>query len=217
MNIDLPLLERWLTGWSLSRGLPLPTHCGGGLVVDVGWPDQVRRHVFVHAGAALRQCAAQIDAPFIYLKAAVDSEDLRRALPDRWRIESPRYLMYRPAAITRPATIPAGYLATMDIENGAQLIRFIDTTGQAAASGRVLVSGGTAVFDRIETLDPHRGRGLATAMMSALDALAERDGARERLLVATGAGRALYLRLGWIDLAPYSTAVLPAGARPDKM
>lgn len=38
MNVDLNLIERWLTGWTLARGVPLPTRHGGGLVVEVGWP-----------------------------------------------------------------------------------------------------------------------------------------------------------------------------------
>ncbi len=208
------ILERWLTGWSLARGLPLPRHCGGALVVDVGWPNQLRRHVFADAGAALQECAAQIHAPFVFLKAAVDSEQLRLALPSRWQLESPRYFMCRPAAMAGPVSLPAGYVATVEREHGAHLVRFADATGEAA-SGRVVLHRECAVFDRIETLAPHRGRGLATAMMATLDALAERAGVRERLLVATAAGRALYLGLGWVDLAPYSTAVLPAGASAD--
>jgi GNAT superfamily N-acetyltransferase len=64
------------------------------------------------------------------------------------------------------------------------------------------------LFDRIETLEPHRRKGLAAALMFALDAFAEKAGVSERLLVATDAGRALYLSLGWLELAPYSTAVL---------
>lgn len=69
-QIDLHLLERWQNGWSLARGRPLPTHHAGGLVVEVGLPDQLRRHLFVDAGSALRDCAAQIHAPYILLKAA---------------------------------------------------------------------------------------------------------------------------------------------------
>src|SRR5262249_52721479 len=57
-DIDLDLLERWLCGWSLSRGLPAPQRADGGLRVDVGWPEQRRRHVFADAGAALQACAA---------------------------------------------------------------------------------------------------------------------------------------------------------------
>jgi hypothetical protein len=92
MNLDLDLAERWLSGWSLARGLPLPRREGGGLVVDVGWPEQLRRHVFIDAGPALRACAAEVHAPRIYLKAFVSPDDMRRALssatpmhPDRRR------------------------------------------------------------------------------------------------------------------------------------
>lgn len=207
MNVDLSLLDRWQTGWSLSRGLPLPTHDGGGLVVEVGLPEQVRRHVFVDAGSALRDCAAQIHAPFVYLKAAVDADQMRRALPPSWTIESPGYLMARHAAAL-PVAPPAGYSASVHREHGAHVIRLADATGQVAASGRVVLNGASAVFDQIETLEPHRRKGLGTALMSALDVLATQSRATERLLVATEAGRALYLTLGWQLLAPYSTAVL---------
>lgn len=210
MNLDLHLLERWLTGWSLARGVPLPTRHGGGLVVEVGWPQQLRRHVFVDAGPELRECASRIHEPFIYLKAAVDADHLRRALPARWTIESPAYLMYRPTALGSPATLPAGYIVNVEVEYGGHVLRIADASGQTAAIGRVVLNHGSALFDRIETFEPHRRKGLGSALMFALDALAERAGVSERLLVATEAGRALYLRLGWLVLAPYSTAVLPA-------
>ncbi len=207
-HVDIGLLERWLAGWSLARGLPPPRHHGGGLVVDVGWPDQLRRHVFADAGCALRECAAQIHAPFVYLKAAVDSHQLRLALPARWQIEPARYLMERPAPMGAPETLPAGYQASIVKEHGASVIRVADAAGQAAAIGRVVVHATTAVFDRIETFAPHQRKGLGSALMAALDALAQQGGVSERLLVATEAGRSLYLALGWRVLAPYSTAVL---------
>lgn len=209
MDVDLSLLERWQTGWSLSRGVPLPTHEGGGLVVEVGLPDQFRRHVFVEAGHELRECASHIHDPFVYLKAAVDTDQMRRALPARWEIANPGYLMHSPTAMTRSVTLPAGYSAHVEAADGADVVRIADSTGQPAASGRVVIHARTAVFDRIETLEPHRRQGLGSALMFALDALAEQAGVSERLLVATEAGRALYLSLGWLVLAPYSTAVLP--------
>lgn len=208
MNLDLQLLERWLSGWSLARGLPLPRHEGGGLVVDVGWPEQLRRHVFVDAGTALRACASGIHAPFIYLKATVDQDTMRRALPACWQMDSQRYLMHRPAAMLTSLLPPPGYVRDMHTEHGANVIRFIDATGQIAASGRVAIHHGSAIFDRIETLEAHRRKGLGSALMCALDAVATQAGASERLLVATEAGRALYQSLGWQVLAPYSTAVL---------
>jgi hypothetical protein len=157
MNVDLSLLERWLTGWSLARGLPLPRHDAGGLVVEVGWPEQLRRHLFVEAGRELQECASQIHDPFIYLKAAVDPDQLRLALPAHWQIESPRYLMYRPAAMASSAAPPAGYVANVEVEHGAYVMRFADATGQTAAAGRVVLNRGSAVFDRIETLPPIAG------------------------------------------------------------
>lgn len=214
MELDLDLLKRWLSGWSLARGLPLPTHHGGGLVVEVGWPRQSRRHLFVAAERELSACAAEIHTPYIYLKAAVGPEQMRRALPTPWKIESPRFLMYRCAAMAGTGALPAGYVAKVGVEHGAYVVRYTDATGMAAAVGRVVLNHGSAVFDRIETFEPHRRRGLATALMFALDALAEQAGVAERLLVATEAGRALYASLGWLELAPYTTAVLPAPTWP---
>jgi hypothetical protein len=45
--------------------------------------------------------------------------------------------------------------------------------------------------------------------MQHLDALARQAKVTERLLVATEAGRGLYLSLGWRLLSPWTTAVLP--------
>lgn len=215
MQLDLSLLERWLTGWSLARGLPLPQPHGGGLVVEVGWPEQVRRHVFTAAEEPLQACAARIQAPFIYLKATVEPAYLRRALHPAWLVEPPRYLMYCLATMAPPGPLPAGYTAQLTAEHGATVLRLMDATGQTAATGRVVLHQKTAVFDRIETEELHRRKGLGTTIMSTLDAIAQQAGVSERLLVATEAGRALYQHLGWQVLAPYSTAVLPAppGAR----
>jgi hypothetical protein len=105
---DLALLERWLTGWSRSRGVPLPKHDGGGLRVDVSWPDQRRRHVFTDAGAALRVCVGAIHTPFIYVKATVGCATLRAALPACWSIEAPRYLMRHSGPMRAAAALPAG-------------------------------------------------------------------------------------------------------------
>ncbi|TGE23946.1 GNAT family N-acetyltransferase [Hymenobacter aquaticus] len=211
MHLDLNLLERWLTGWSLARGVALPRAGGGGLVVEVGWPGQVRRHVFVEAGPALRACAARIREPLVYLKAAVGPDELRRALPAAWQIEEARYLMYCPGPMAAPAgELPAGYAVQLGVEHGASVLCLVDAAGQTAATGRVVVHRGTAVFDRIETMEGYRRRGLGSAVMHALDQLARQAGATERLLVATEQGRALYQRLGWRVVAPYSTAVLAA-------
>lgn len=205
----MALLERWLTGWSLSRGLPPPRHQQGALVVDVGWADQLRRHVFLDADTLLQECAATIDEPFVYLKAAVTPAQLRAALPPRWQIETPRHIMRidGPMEIAAP---PPGYQPQFHAEHGATIVRLRADAGSVAASGGLVMVGTSAIFDRIETAPSHRRRGLGRAVMGELERLARQHGATERLLIATDAGRALYLQLGWQVLAPYSTAVLAA-------
>lgn len=208
-QIDLPLLERWVTGWSLSRGVPLPVRSQGGLVVEVGMPFQLRRHVFPDAGPALQACAAQIHEPHIYLKAAVEPAVLRAALPARWTVEAPGYLMSGPATPARKSELPSHYRIETSSEHGAQLVSVVHANGEVAASGRIVVHAGCAVYDQIVTAEAHRRRGLGTIVMQNLDALATRARVAERLLVATEEGRGLYLSLGWRLLAPWTTAVLP--------
>lgn len=210
MEVDRALIERWLTGWSLSRGVPLPSELEGGLVLEVGKPEQLRRHVFVDAGPALQACADRIRDPFIFLKAAVEPQVLREALPARWHIESPGYLMQGPAQAPNAVAMPQGYQAVFGTQHGAHVVRVIHDNQELAASGRIVLHGRTAIFDQIETAESHRRRGLGSVVMQSLDSLAIQAGANERLLVATEDGRALYTRLGWSVIAPWSTAALPA-------
>jgi GNAT superfamily N-acetyltransferase len=207
--VDMPLLERWLTGWSLSRGLPLPVNEEGRMRVDVGLPLQLRRYVFLDAGNALQACAEQIHDPHIYLKVPVDPAVLRAALPARWTVEEPGYLMLGTASQSRKVELPPAYVIEESEEHGATVVHVRHEDGEVAASGRITLHEGCAVFDQIITSESHRRRGLGTVVMQQLDALATQAKVSERLLVATEAGRGLYLSLGWRLLAPWSTAVLP--------
>jgi hypothetical protein len=209
-GIDAPLLERWLTGWSLSRAVPPPVREQSGWRVEVGMPLQLRRHVFLDAGPALQACAEQIQDPHIYLKVAVDPAVLRAALPARWMVEAPGYLMQGFASTSCPKALPSGYTVETSPDNSATLVRVMHDSGELAASGRIVMHEGCAVFDQIVTSESHRRRGLGTIVMQSLDAIAAQANVTERLLVATEDGRGLYLSLGWRLLAPWSTAVLPA-------
>ena len=207
MYVDLDLLERWQRGWSLARGLPMPVRESGGLKVEVGYPDQLRRYVFADAGGDLQSCGLAISEPCVHIKAPVDMATLRASLPQHWQMEELRYLMRCDGPMRGKPDLPPGYAASEETEFGARLVRVLAQDGTTAAIGRVAVCAGSAVFDRIETSDAHRRRGLASCVMLALDRLAAQDGARERLLVATEAGRPLYTHLGWELLSPYSTAI----------
>ena len=207
-GIDLHLLERWLTGWTLSRGVPMPVREENRLRVEVGLPLHVRRYVFLDAGAHMLDCAKQIHEPHIYLKVAVDPEVLRAALPPRWEVEAPGYLMQHSGPMSMQAELPSGYTIEYSTEHGAKLVRVMHADGDEAASGRITMHEGSAVFDQIITAESHRRRGLGTVIMQNLDALATQARVTERLLVATEAGKGLYTSLGWRLLSPWSTAVL---------
>ncbi|MBA5686399.1 GNAT family N-acetyltransferase [Duganella sp. LX47W] len=209
MNPDLALIERWLIGRSLARGLPLPFHQAGGLCVEVGNAVELRRHVFLDAGLALQACAKQIHVPRVYLKAAVDPGTLRSALPGHWRIEDIGYLMQGPTAMVANTELPQDYRITLEAEHGGYIARIMHVSDTTAAFGRIALRVGCAVFDQIVTDEAHRRLGLGTVVMKTLDSMAERARKTERLLVATKDGRALYEKLGWRVLSPWSTAVLP--------
>lgn len=70
--------------------------------------------------------------------------------------------------------------------------------GLDAAHGRVAVSGPYAVFDKIETADAFRRRGLGTFVMRALAAAILEGDVETGLLVASAEGRLLYGHLGWV-------------------
>lgn len=208
MELNLTLIERWLTGRSLARGLPLPFHNSGGLCVEVGTVEELRRHVFLDAGPELQACAAQIHEPRIFLKAAVAPHVMRASLPGRWKIEDASYLMYGPMSTTANAALPPDYCMLLEAEHSGYVTRVMHARGELAASGRVAVHAGSAVFDQIVTEAAHRRLGLGTVVMLNLDGVAVKAGVTNRLLVATEAGRALYERLGWAVLAPWTTAVV---------
>lgn len=66
-----------------------------------------------------------------------------------------------------------------------------------AASGRVCVVGGTAVFDKIVTEPQFQRRGLGTFIMKALAAQAIGPDVENGLLLASLDGQKLYSHLGW--------------------
>jgi len=68
---------------------------------------------------------------------------------------------------------------------------------KVAASGRVFVVDGTAVFDKIVTEPDFQRRGLGTFIMKALAAQAFSHHVENGLLLASLDGQKLYSHLGW--------------------
>ena len=208
--VDPALVETWITGWALARETPPPVPDHGGYRVEVGWPDQRRRHVFSSIGSGLIDLGRWVEEPHVFLKCMTTAEALRAVLPARWTVETRGGFM----GLDRLATGPTrgageGYRSQVIEEGSAQVVRFLSLPDRSeAAAGRVVLVDDCAIFDRIVVAPAHRRRGLGSALMGALGREARARGARRGLLIATEEGRALYESLGWRLLSPYASAVI---------
>lgn len=208
---DPELVKTWLTGWSLSRDLPIPVSDHGGFRVDVGWPDQQVRYVFADPAEGFNYLATTISDPWIFLKVCAAPEVVRALLPARWVIESPAFMMTCNGRMKGPSpALPEGYQLDIHIRTSVPVVKVLTADGQEAAIGRIVLVNDFAIYDRIATHPEHQRRGLGTVIMKALEGIGAANGITKGLLVATSAGRALYETLGWELYAPYTTAVIPA-------
>jgi GNAT superfamily N-acetyltransferase len=205
------LLWRWVAARSMARGQPAPVPDHGGMRVDTGSPEEVRRHVFAGPGPGLQALLETVRTPLVYLKVCAAAGDLQAILPPRWQLQPAGYFMTQdepPAAM--PAPVP-GYRIDL-VQVGAVIAaRMLAADGAIAASGYAVEHDGVFILDRILTDPAHRRRGLGRALVAALVSM-QRDSQARRVLVATDAGCALYMTLGWRVLSPYTTIVLPAEA-----
>ncbi len=201
---DAELLAGWLAARSIARGLPPPVPKHGGMRVDTGLPNEIRRYVFAGPVREIRNLALSISAPHIFIKMCGSGEQLLALMPPGWRLQPASYLMTHSCAWDAPI-LPTGYRFEVLSEQAATLVRIVASDGSLAASGYALEYGGVFIFDRIVTEPAHRRRGLGKALMAALGSTQQSSTAR-RVLVATEDGRALYSSLGWLVHSPYSSA-----------
>ena len=208
-GVDTRLLHAWLAGRSIARGLPAPVAEHGGYRVETGSEAETRRWVFPRMGDGLVALARTIRAPRQPIKLCGPAHRLQAALPEGWRAQASAHVMRGdPAPIAKP--VPPGYAIETQRIGAVVQARILTPSGLVAASGYAAETSDAFVYDRIETAEAHRRKGLGGAVMTALGAAMLEPG-KLRLLVATDDGRALYERLGWRRIAPYSTAVF-AGA-----
>ena len=191
-----PLLFAWLAARSIARGLPLPVASHGGYRVDTRSDTETARWVFAKPGPALEALARAIHAPRHFVKSCVTPDALHAALPGGWHVQPPGYFMIAGDAPHEPA-LAAGYQLETERRGAVIAVRVIAADGDLAASGHAA-----------ETAEAHRRRGLGGVVMAALHRTKQRRDTPE-LLVATEDGRALYTRLGWRVLAPFSTGSIP--------
>jgi GNAT superfamily N-acetyltransferase len=206
------LLESWLRARSIARGLPAPVADRGGLRVDTGLPDELRRYVFAGPEPGINELAREINEPRVFIKLCAPREQLLARVTPRWQLQPGAYLMTREPGLNPVPSLPPGYWLKVTTESPVTFARIFAEDDTLVASGYAVEHEGVFVFDRIATDLMHQRLGLGAALMAALGT-AQQSQAAQRVLVATEMGRALYATLGWRVLSPYSTvAITPASA-----
>jgi GNAT superfamily N-acetyltransferase len=203
----------WIRGWAITREVAPPVPHADGFRTDVGAPRQVARYLFSQPSPTLRELAARVTTPWVFLKACATGDELRALLPAPWQMQPDGFMMTcGEAPFPARAALPAGYalhVADDCARTRRAHVRIDAPDGGVAAEGHLALDERRAIYDRIGTAPAHQRRGLGGAVMHALQALAHAHGRHAGVLVATPAGRALYESLGWRLHAPWATAVIP--------
>ena len=209
--ISAELIEKWLNGWSVSRGVSLPVKYKSGFKIEVGWEEQKSRYVFPFLNKDLIDLAESIEEPWVFLKVCAPSNELTEILPDRWTIQPQGYLMMsenNPEKFENRILADGYSMETEISDDGVYLIKIKDKNNGLASSGRVVCTDGWAIYDRIETSQSHQRKGLGSYLFAELQKIAERKGIENNILVATEQGRLLYESLGWKVVSLYTSVVI---------
>lgn len=207
-NVDPSLVLAWQVAHSIARGSPAPVHDREGYRVDTGSESEAKRWIFPRLCDGVRAIGLEIAAPRHYVKVCVPDEALRSALPARWEVQPPGFFMATAVASRDTKPLPEGYRMELHHAWPVTWARIIAPDGEVAASGCAAETADVFIYDRIDTAQHHRRKGLGVAVMTALGS-ARRSMAAQQLLAATEDGRQLYEKLGWVVLAPLATAVIP--------
>ena len=76
--ISAELIEKWLNGWSVSRGVSLPVKYKSGFKIEVGWEEQKSRYVFPFLNKDLIDLAESIEEPWVFLKVCAPATNLQK-------------------------------------------------------------------------------------------------------------------------------------------
>ncbi|SFI49090.1 Acetyltransferase (GNAT) family protein [Phyllobacterium sp. CL33Tsu] len=214
LKADPAIVGIWAKGWALTRQVAAPVFEHGAYRIEVGLPDQKRRHLFPAYSDHVLEHAEAIREPFVFLKVCAPAQTVGLNLPRRWHIGPPGYMMLLSGEMFgQDASLPDGYsFSREELGAGVTLLNILDGGGEIAATGRIAFPGELAVYDRIRTHENHRRRGLGRALMKQLERLSHENGIRHAALVATPDGRALYQTLGWQLHSPYTTVLIPPEA-----
>jgi GNAT superfamily N-acetyltransferase len=209
-NYSKDIVEKWLTGWSVSRGLPPPSQFRSGFKVEVGYEKQKSRYVFPVLNEDFFELAKTVVEPWTFLKVCAPPDRLVNLLPARWVIQPQGYMMhcFRPM-IKGDLSLSKEFEWELEENGPIYLLKIIDSQGALAACGRVVLIEDLAIYDRISTEPNYRRRGLASLLMYELERMALAKGVKQNFLVATDEGKELYTSLGWDLYSLYTSIVIP--------
>lgn len=197
MSPDAELTTLWAHGWSVSRGTPPPVPTRWGLRIEVGAPNQVRRHLLLDPDLdAAAELVASIDEPRTWIKSHVTPEFLEPVLGAGWTEDAAGWLMVWDVT-PAPVSVPDGYSVATDFADGVTRVQVLAADGSVASRAQYGHRDGFGVVDQVRTDVGHQRRGLGSLVMGTLANVAHEDGARTSILGASVEGRALYESLGW--------------------
>ena len=197
-----PLVDRWVEGWSLSRG-GARHRDGEAWQVDVAAATRaVERIVAQPTPAELTRLVDETIAPDVWLSVVGPLDGVARETLARLDAVTHAERMMTSQVSARP--LPAGVIVDGDGDGRVVHVR-VEVDGVVAARGQAAVVGEDVVFDRIATEPDFRRRGLGRRVMAGLEHGAAARGATTGLLFASVDGRRLYESLGWREVAELGT------------
>lgn len=198
-------VDAWVSGFGVSRQVPV-RRLGELTEVEVGSQGRRLELVLVEPdGEVVDRTLARLVGTDDVWSTIFTSGNPRRDLPAGTRAQLSDEVFMALDLVPSAAVVSPGIgRVETESEPGRATVRILDE-GVVAARGQIAVVGDTAVFDRIETHDAYRRRGLGTAVMSVLAHWAVGEGACRGLLAASLDGQALYARLGWEPVAAMLT------------
>lgn len=209
-NITSPkIIEQWLTGWSLSRELPLPTKYKSGFKVDVGYEHQKARYVFPSLTNDFIELSNVIEETWIHLKVCASIEEISNHISSKWVFQPQGFMMncFEPMK-RKKFSLSKDYIIQYEKYNSTYITKVITKDGEIAATGRVVLVDDLAIYDRIVTANNHQRKGLASFIMKELEKMAISKCVYKNILVATEEGKFLYQSLGWQLYSFYTSIVI---------
>jgi GNAT superfamily N-acetyltransferase len=208
-GVDPATIAAFAQAWAIACGVAPPTPAEGGFYIEVGEARHRGRYILPALDPLrLRALTERITEPWVFIKVCAPGDLVRRAASPRWALHEPRFMMDKELALAPTGGPPDGYRLSLSSQGAIVVASIVDAREEPVAGATLAVAGELATLRSVRVDERHRRRGLASAMVRALEAEAVRAGARRGVLSATLMGRPVYAAHGWNVLSDYTTLVI---------